>query len=89
MAIHTGWKLQLGYVGSRTEKLMMIWFTNREGIAREKKLDGPADLPVRRIQARLFIARVKFSTSILKRIDIIYPVIGEFSLPELVTCRFQ
>ncbi|MEO7653651.1 MAG: TonB-dependent receptor, partial [Bryobacteraceae bacterium] len=25
----TKWKLQLGYVGSRTQKLLMMWFTNR------------------------------------------------------------
>ena len=25
----TAWKLQVGYVGSRTQKLPMIWFTNR------------------------------------------------------------
>src|SRR5262249_33073706 len=29
LSASTAWKLQLGYVGSRTEKLFMIWFTNR------------------------------------------------------------
>jgi hypothetical protein len=26
---HSAWRLQLGYVGSRTQKLFMMWFTNR------------------------------------------------------------
>jgi hypothetical protein len=29
LSTSTKWKLQLGYVGSRTEKLFMIWFDNR------------------------------------------------------------
>jgi hypothetical protein len=29
LSTSTAWKLQLGYVGSRTEKLPMIWFGNR------------------------------------------------------------
>ena len=29
LSASAAWKLQLGYVGSRTEKLLMIWFDNR------------------------------------------------------------
>jgi hypothetical protein len=29
LSTSSAWKLQLGYVGSRTEKLLMIWFNNR------------------------------------------------------------
>ncbi|HTM49752.1 MAG TPA: hypothetical protein VL285_13750 [Bryobacteraceae bacterium] len=51
------WKLQLGYVGSRTQKLFMMWFTNRA-----LAVDDPAQqitntINLRRPDARYFEVR--------------------------------
>src|SRR4029453_16656199 len=51
---HSRWKLQLGYVGSRPQKLFMMWFTNPAIPAGDIRTDT---VNLRRPDARHFEVR--------------------------------
>lgn len=54
--LHSSWKLQLGYVGSRTHKLLMLWHLNRALLPPGVPI-STANIPDRRPDPRYFEVR--------------------------------